>query len=39
LSVNVDLIEWFNDQQGGARGGQAAINAALHKVVEGAVKQ
>jgi hypothetical protein len=39
LIVNVDLIEWFKAQQGGARRDQAAINAALHKVVGGAVKQ
>ena len=33
--LNADLIEWFTAQQGGARGYQTAINAALRKVVDG----
>jgi uncharacterized protein (DUF4415 family) len=35
LRLDADLIEWFKARQGGARGYQTAINAALRKVVEG----
>ncbi len=35
LRLDADLIDWFKTQQGGARGYQTAINAALRKVVEG----
>ena len=35
LRLDADLIEWFKLQQGGARGYQTAINAALRGVVEG----
>lgn len=31
--LDADLIEWFKAKQGGARGYQTAINAALRKVV------
>jgi uncharacterized protein (DUF4415 family) len=34
LRLDADLIEWFKDRQGGARGYQTAINAALRGVVE-----
>ncbi len=34
LRLDADLIEWFKAQQGGARGYQTAINAALRKVVD-----
>jgi uncharacterized protein (DUF4415 family) len=34
LRLDADLIEWFKAQQGGARGYQTAINAALRKAVE-----
>jgi BrnA antitoxin of type II toxin-antitoxin system len=36
LWLDADVIEWFKAQQGGARGYQTKINAALRKVVEGA---
>ncbi|MEQ1517832.1 MAG: BrnA antitoxin family protein [Usitatibacteraceae bacterium] len=35
LRLDADVIEWFKTQQGGARGYQTAINAALRGVVEG----
>ena len=35
LRLDADLIEWFKAKQGGARGYQTAINAALRKVVDG----
>ncbi len=35
LRLDADVIEWFKTQQGGARGYQSKINAALRKVVEG----
>jgi uncharacterized protein (DUF4415 family) len=35
LRLDADLIEWFKAKQGGARGYQTAINAALRKAVEG----
>lgn len=35
LRLDADVIEWFKAQQGGARGYQTAINAALRKVVDG----
>jgi uncharacterized protein (DUF4415 family) len=35
LRLDADLIDWFKAQQGGARGYQTKINAALRKVVEG----
>jgi uncharacterized protein (DUF4415 family) len=34
LRLDADLIEWFKAKQGGTRGYQTAINAALRKVVE-----
>jgi uncharacterized protein (DUF4415 family) len=34
LWLNADVLEWFKAKQGGARGYQTAINAALRKVVE-----
>jgi uncharacterized protein (DUF4415 family) len=37
LRLDADLIEWFKAKQGGARGYQTAINAALRKVVEEAM--
>jgi uncharacterized protein (DUF4415 family) len=33
LRVDADLLEWFKAKQGGARGYQTAINAALRKFV------
>jgi uncharacterized protein (DUF4415 family) len=39
LRLDADLIEWFKAKQGGARGYQTAINAALRKVVEGAMRK
>jgi uncharacterized protein (DUF4415 family) len=36
LRLDADLIDWFKAKQGGARGYQTAINAALRGVVEGA---
>jgi uncharacterized protein (DUF4415 family) len=38
LRLDADLIDWFKAKQGGARGYQTAINAALRKVVDGAMK-
>ncbi len=35
LWLDADVIDWFKAQQGGARGYQTKINAALRKVVEG----
>ena len=35
LRLDADLIDWFKARQGGARGYQTAINAALRGVVEG----
>ncbi len=35
LRLDADVLEWFKAQQGGARGYQTAINAALRKVVDG----
>lgn len=34
LRLDSDLIHWFKSRQGGKRGYQTAINAALRKVVE-----
>jgi uncharacterized protein (DUF4415 family) len=34
LWLYADVIEWFKAQQGGERGYQTAINAALRKLVE-----
>ena len=34
LRLDADLVEWFKARQGGKRGYQTAINAALRKVVE-----
>ncbi len=36
LRIDADVIDWFKAQQGGARGYQTKINAALRKVVDGA---
>ena len=33
-SLDADVLEWFKAKQGGIRGYQTAINAALRKVVE-----
>ena len=35
LRLDADLLEWFKAKQGGERGYQTRINAALRKVVEG----
>ena len=35
LRIDADVLEWFKAQQGGARGYQTKINAALRKVVDG----
>jgi uncharacterized protein (DUF4415 family) len=35
LRIDADVLEWFKAQQGGTRGYQTKINAALRKVVEG----
>jgi uncharacterized protein (DUF4415 family) len=35
LRLDADVLEWFKAQQGGARGYQTKINAALRKVVDG----
>jgi len=34
LRIDADILEWFKANQGGARGYQTAINAALRKAVE-----
>jgi uncharacterized protein (DUF4415 family) len=34
VRLDADVLEWFKAKQGGARGYQTAINAALRKVVE-----
>lgn len=34
LRLDADVIEWFKAKQGGARGYQTAINAALRKLIE-----
>ena len=34
LRLDVDILEWFKANQGGARGYQTAINAVLRKSVE-----
>ena len=34
LDLDADILEWFKARQGGKRGYQTAINAALRKVVE-----
>ncbi len=39
LRLDADLIEWFKTQQGGARGYQTAINAALREVVKGKMRK
>lgn len=39
LRLDADLIAWFKARQGGARGYQTAINAALRKVVEDEVRK
>ena len=35
LRLDADIVDWFKTRQGGARGYQTAINAALRKVVDG----
>lgn len=35
LRIDADVLEWFKAQQGGTRGYQTKINAALRKIVEG----
>jgi uncharacterized protein (DUF4415 family) len=34
VRLDADVLEWFKAKQGGKRGYQTAINAALRKVVE-----
>ena len=34
VRLDADVLEWFKAKQGGTRGYQTAINAALRKVVE-----
>lgn len=34
LRLDADILDWFKANQGGARGYQTAINAALRKAVE-----
>jgi uncharacterized protein (DUF4415 family) len=34
VRLDADILEWFKTRQGGKRGYQTAINAALRKVVE-----
>jgi uncharacterized protein (DUF4415 family) len=34
VRLDADVLEYFKAKQGGARGYQTAINAALRKVVE-----
>lgn len=36
---DADVLEWFKAQQGGVRGYQTAINAALRKVVTSELKE
>ena len=38
LWIDADVLEWFKAKQGGKRGYQTAINAALRKVVEDEMK-
>jgi uncharacterized protein (DUF4415 family) len=35
VRLDADILDWFKARQGGARGYQTAINAALRGVVEG----
>lgn len=39
VRLDADLIAWFKAKQGGARGYQTAINAALRRFVEDEVKR
>ena len=39
LWLDADVLEWFKAKQGGKRGYQTAINAALRKVVEDEMKR
>ena len=39
LRVDADVLEWFKAKQGGKRGYQTAINAALRRVVEDEMKR
>lgn len=39
VRLDADVLEWFKAKQGGARGYQTAINAALRKVVEEEMKK
>jgi uncharacterized protein (DUF4415 family) len=34
VRLDADVLEWFKAKQGGARGYQTAINAALRKIFE-----
>ena len=34
VRLDADILEWFKTQQGGKRGYQTAINAALRKLVD-----
>ena len=35
LRLDADIVDWFKTRQGGTRGYQTAINAALREVVDG----
>ena len=39
LRVDADVLEWFKAKQGGKRGYQTEINAALRRVVEDDIKR
>ena len=39
LRVDADVLEWFKAKQGGKRGYQTAINAALRRAVEDEMKR
>lgn len=39
VRLDADVLEWFKAKQGGARGYQTAINAALRKVVEDEMRE
>jgi uncharacterized protein (DUF4415 family) len=39
VRLDADVLEWFKAKQGGKRGYQTAINAALRKVVEEEIRK
>ena len=39
VRLDADVLEWFKAKQGGKRGYQTAINAALRRVVEDEMKR